>query len=119
MLSLTLEDFIGLRPKSYSLKFRGKVENNKIKHMNVCEKYTAKGTKQAVKDRFLRHNYFLEALENLVSIYVRQNTIVSKEHLIGTFHQMRVSLTAFDTKRWIVDDGIHTLAHGHYKTVKI
>ena len=51
MLSLTLEDFIGLRPKSYSLKFRGKVENNKIKHMNVCEKYTAKGTKQAVKDR--------------------------------------------------------------------
>ena len=116
MMSLTLEDFIGLRPKSYSLKFRGKVENNKIVDMKEREKYTAKGTKQAVKDRFLRHQYFLDALENLISIYVKQNTIISKEHVIGTFHQTRVSLTAFDTKRWIADDGIHTFAYGHYKT---
>ena len=116
MLSPTLEDFAGLRPKSYSLKFRGKVENNKIVDMKEREKYTAKGTKQAVKDRFLRHQYFLDALENLISIYVKQNTIISKEHVIGTFHQKRVSLTAFDTKRWIADDGIHTFAYGHYKT---
>ena len=69
MLSLTLEDFIGLRPKSYSLKFRGKVENNKIVDMKEREKYTAKGTKQAVKDRFLRHQYFLDALENYLELF--------------------------------------------------
>ena len=43
---------------------------------------------------------------------------MSKKQRVGSIHQKRVSLTAFDTKRWIKDDGIHTLAHGHYKTRK-
>ena len=28
----------------------------------------------------------------------------------------KIALSAFDNKRWILDDGITTLAHGHYKT---
>ena len=117
MLSLTLEDFVGLRPKSYSLKFRGKVENNKIIHMKSDEKQTAKGTKSAVKKRYLRHSHFLDALTNLTQICIKQNALLSNKHSVGSFHQKRVSLTAFDTKRWIKEDGIHTLAYGHYKTL--
>ena len=47
---------------------------------------------------------------------VKQNQIKSVNHKIGTYHQTKVALTAFDTKRWICDDNIHTLAHGHYAT---
>ena len=35
-----------------------------------------------------------------------QTTIRSIQHDIGTYHQSRVALTGFDTKRWIQDDGI-------------
>ena len=42
--------------------------------------------------------------------------IKSKSHTISTYHQRKVALTAFDTNRWICDDNIHTLAHGHLKT---
>ena len=30
---------------------------------------------------------------------------------------IKVALTAFDTKRWIEEDNINTLAHGHYSTL--
>ena len=36
-LSLFLEEFIGLRPKSYSLKYRGQVENNIVVNKNLEE----------------------------------------------------------------------------------
>ena len=111
--SLPLEEFIGLRPKSYSLKFRGKVEDGMIVDMDEYEKQVAKGTKKKVKDRFLRHEHYREVLDELKSVYVRQNVILSRQHDVGTYHQTKVSLTAFDTKRWICDDGYHTLAHGH------
>ena len=41
--------------------------------------------------------------------------IRSKAHTISTYHQKRTALTAFDTKRWICDDNIRTLAHGHFQ----
>ena len=47
---------------------------------------------------------------------MKQNFIKTKSHTISTYHQTKVALTAFDTKRWICDDNIHTLAHGHIKT---
>ena len=116
--SLCLEEFVGLRPKSYSIKFRGKVKNNAIVHLNEDVKKVAKGTKYGVKERHLRHAHYLDALHNWKTIYMRQNSIQSKNHKLASYHQCRASLTCFDTKRWILEDGIHTLAHGHYLTRK-
>ena len=39
--------------------------------------------------------------------------------MIGTYHQTKISLTAFDTKRYILENNIDTLAHGHYKTYDV
>ena len=105
--SLPLEEFIGLRPKCYSILF----DNNK-------EKQTAKGTKTSVKKAFLRHQHYQDVLTNLITCRVKQNTIKSRHHQIGTYHQNKAALTAFDRKRWIKDGGINTLAYGHYKTLK-
>ena len=118
LLSLALEEFIGLRPKCYSLLFYGKVENNIVIHRDRGEKQVAKGTKKSMKKRYLRHTHFQDVLKNLTRIFVKQNNFVSREHSVGTYHQTKMSLTAYDTKRYILNDGIHTYAHGHYETPK-
>ena len=114
--SLCLEEFVGLRPKSYSMKFRGKVKNNQIIHLKDSYKNVAKGTKYKVKEQHLKHEHYKTSLFNWDDVYVRQNVILSLNHKISSFQQCRSSLTCYDTKRWILDDGIHTLAHGHYLT---
>ena len=43
-------------------------------------------------------------------------SIRSDHHNVFTFQMNKIALSAFDDKRWILDDGITTLAHGHYKT---
>ena len=67
-----------------------------------------------MKKQSLRHQHYKDILFKLST--VKQNAIKSKAHDIGTYHQTKVALTAFDTKRYILDDNIHTLAHGHNKT---
>ena len=116
LFSLTLEEFIGLRAKCYSLLFYGKVKDNVVLSLDRGEKQVAKGTKKSMKKRHLRHVHYQDSLENLAQIHIKQNIFISQKHSIGTFHQSKVALTAFDTKRWICDDGIHTLAYGHFKT---
>ena len=111
--SLILEDFIALLPKCKSLWFHGEVENNVVKHLDVKSCVTAKGTRKSVRKRHIRHKHFQGVLDNLNTIYVKQNTLKSSNHSISSYHQTKVSLTGFDTKRWIMDDGIHTLAYGH------
>ena len=38
----------------------------------------------------------------------------SYDHDIFTIDMTKTALNAFDDKRYIEDDGIHTLAYGHY-----
>ena len=102
---LHLAEFIGLRAKCYSLLY----DQNK-------EKQTAKGTKSAVKKALLRHHHYFDVLTNLSTVKVTQNVIKSRKHDVGSYHQTKTSLTAFDTKRWICNDGVNTLAYGHYET---
>ena len=45
------------------------------------------------------------------------NRIQSKLHKIGTYNVCKVYLTCFDDKRYILNDGINSLAYFH-KDVK-
>ena len=94
----------------------GEVRNNKIVHTDAAEKQTAKGTKAGVMKTYLRHNHYKDTLNNLSIFRVKQNVIKPQQHKIGTYHQNKVALTAFDTKRWIREDEINTLVYGHYET---
>ena len=80
-------------------------------------KQTAKGIKEAVKDAHLRHEQYLNTLNKLSTVNVSQNLIQSKHHQLHSINVKKVALTGFDTKRWLLNDGIHTLAHGHYETL--
>ena len=113
--SLPLEEFVGLRPKCYSLKYTGKVKDNCIIHQNPAEKATAAGVKRCMKEKHLRHEHYLRTLTSLKRHYVTQNNIQSKRHTIYTINQTKIALSAVDTKRYILEDGVHTLAHGHWR----
>ena len=39
--------------------------------------------------------------------------IQAKKHKIGTYEIDKISLSCFDDKRFVLDDGIHTLAYFH------
>ena len=43
---------------------------------------------------------------DLKTINITLNIIKSRAHIVSTYHVNKVSLTAFDTKRWILDDNI-------------
>ena len=41
------------------------------------------------------------------------NRIQSKQHRVGTYDVYKISLSCFDDKRYVLDDGIDTLAYSH------
>ena len=47
----------------------------------------------------------------------KMKRIQSKKHKIGTYEIDKISLSCFDDKRFVLDDGVHTLAYFHTKIV--
>ena len=112
---MSLREFVGLRPKCYSLLFSGKVKDNVVKNRNLAEKRKGKGVKKAIIERYVRHEHYKKVHREMGQLVVRQNSIRSKNHSIGSYHQRKIGLTAYDTKRWICGCNVKTLAYGHYK----
>ena len=48
--------------------------------------------------------------------FASMNCIRSKNHNLMTLKINKVGISCYDNKRYILDDNINTLAHGHYKT---
>ena len=46
------------------------------------------------------------------------NLILSKNHDIFTIHKYKITLSPFDTKRYIEEDGINTKAYGFIEPIK-
>ena len=44
--------------------------------------------------------------------------IKSKNHNLGTYETNKISLSCFDDKRYILKDGVNTLAYGHKDILK-
>ena len=101
----TLEEFCGLRAKCYSLLYDNKDGGSR----------KAKGNKKSVKERYFRHKHYIDTLKTLSTYTVSQNIIKSRSHKVSSYNVKKTALTAFDVKRWIACDGVHTLAHGHYR----
>ena len=85
----------------------------------VKSKKRAKGVKRVVKDRHLRHKHYKNTLLSLRSYNVSQNLIRSQHHTLTTKVIRKVTLTVFDTKRWLLADGINSRAHGNHRNIMI
>ena len=47
-------------------------------------------------------------------MYHKMKTIRSQNHELGSYEINKVSLSCFDDKRYILEDGVISYAYGHY-----
>jgi len=95
--------YVGLRPKMYSLSYGG------------ITKTAAKGVKKYIIKRHLKHESFKQCLTSQNIQQHSMNMIRSDHHKLYTINQTKITLSPFDDKRYLLSDGISSLAYGHYK----
>ena len=99
-----IKEYVGLRSKLYSFIMEEGKENKKCK-----------GVKRQVVENSITHEDYKTCLLTGKEKLARQNIIRSYEHTVFTEEVNKIALSAEDDKRYILKDGIHTLAWGHYK----
>ena len=99
-----IKEFVGLRAKLYSFITEEGEENKKCK-----------GVKRQVVENSIRHEDYKTCLTTGKEILRKQTILRSYEHEIYTEEVNKIALSAQDDKRYILSDGVHTLAWGHYK----
>jgi pyruvate kinase len=75
---------------------------------------TAKGVKKYVIKNKLTHDN-LNVIKKKDRMRHKMNTIRSTKHVIGTYQIQKVTLSCFDDKRYLLDDGITSYAYGNMK----
>ena len=60
-----------------------------------------------------RHKEFVDVLFNKKVIKHNMKRIQGKLHRIGTYDVCKISLSCFDDKRYLLDDGVNSLAYFH------
>ena len=98
------KEFVGLRSKQYSLLMEDGGETKKCK-----------GIKKQVVESSITHEDYKTCLITGKELLRKQNIIRRYEHDMYTEEVNKVALSANDDKRYILKDGMHTLAWGHYK----
>ena len=99
-----IKEYVGLRSKLYSFIMEEGGESKKCK-----------GVKRQVVENSITHEDYKTCLLTGKEKLARQNIIRSYQHEVYTEEVNKVALSAADDKRYILKDGIHTLAWGHYK----
>ena len=79
------------------------------------ESKKCKGVKKSVVKKSITHEDYKKCLTTGKEQLRKQNIIRSYKHDVYTEEVNTVALSASDDKRYILEDGIGTLALGHYK----
>ena len=96
-----INEFVGLKSKMYSLISVDDEEVSKAKGVN----------------KKMKHKEFVDVLFNKKMIRHNMKRIQSKLRGLGTYDVFKISLSCFDDKIYVLDDGVNTLAYFH-KNVK-
>ena len=92
-----IDEFVGLKSKTYSIKNIDGKESNTAKRVNIATEFKE----------------FKNTLFNKKIMRHKMKRIQAKKHKIGTYEINKISLSCFDDKRFILVVGIHTLAYFH------
>ena len=95
-----IAEFVGLRSKMYSL---------------LGMKKTAKGVSRYVVEKSLNHAQYKDCLFKSQFNLVQMNQILSNKHVVNSVTRTKIGLSPFDDKRYVLKDGMNTLAYGHYR----
>ena len=94
---IPINKFVVLKSKMHCILSDGNKESNIAKIVNIS----------------IELKEYEETLLNKKIIRHKMKKIQSKSHKIGTYEVNKISLSCFDDKRFVLDDGIHTLAYFH------
>ena len=103
--SKPITEFVGLRSKMYSFKY------------DQIEKKVAKGVSRSTIKHNLNHDMYKDSLKNK---NIKINSMIrfqSYNHVVYSVNQNKKTLSPFDDKRYILDNGVDTLAYGHYSII--
>ena len=92
-----IDECIGLNSKIHRIRSNDGAESNTAKGVNIA----------------LEVNEYKDILFNKKVIRHKMRKIQSKKHKIRTYKVNKILLSCFDDKRYILDDGVHTLAYFH------
>ena len=98
---VVIEEFVGLKPKMYSY----------LVDDNSAYKKTKGANKNVVAT--ISHNEYKDVLLNKKCLRHSMNRIQSKDHKIGTYEINKISLSCFDDKIYIQNNGCDGLALGY------
>ena len=99
-----ITEFIGLKPKMYSC-----VKDNEK------GRRTAKRIKKNIIKNNIRHEDYKNTLINNEQMHHKMKTIRSQRHQLGSYEINKVSLSCFDDKCYIHENGTSSYACGHNK----
>ena len=99
-----IDEFVGLRAKLYSYKILEGEESKKCK-----------GIKKSVVKKSIAHEDYKTCLFTGKEQLRKMNMIRSHRHEVYTEEVNKIALCSDDDKRHILEDGVHTLALGHYR----
>ena len=92
-----ISEFVGLNSKRYSLISIDNKEVTKAKGVN----------------KKIRHKEFIDVLYNRKVIRHNMKRNQSKLHRIGIYNVCKISLSCFDDKRYVSDNGVNSLTYFH------
>jgi hypothetical protein len=109
---VVVSEFCGLKPKCYAIK-------------DEFASYTKKA--KGVPKTALKKLISMEDYKNCIFSMDKEKRIKkvqftklsSHRHAMYVQRKTMLALTAYDTKRWICDDNINTLAYGHYRITEL
>lgn len=104
-----LYEFVGLRSKMYSILFENEDEEKKCKGVNkkTMEEIRFENYKEILFNSIDKTN------NNNLSLTKDIDNISSKKQIIHNIKTKKIALSADDTKRFVLDDGINTLPYGY------
>ena len=100
-----ISEFVGIRSKVYSTKLANGLEKNK------CGGTTIRKDMKEFNFDLYRQVVFKEKME----VFTNQRQFHSHRHEMFLKCVKKRAFNAFDDKRFILKDGVNTLAHGHYR----
>ena len=97
-----IEEVAAVRSKMYSV----------IGKKNIRK---AKGVKKNVIEKEITHEHYKEALFGRKQFMHKMKILRSEGHEMYGITMHKISISPFDTKRWITNDGIQTRVYGHIR----
>ena len=92
-----ISEFVGLKSKMHTMKNIDGKQSNTANGVNIVTEF----------------NKFKDTLFNNKIIRHKMRRTQGKINKIGTYKFNKISLSVFDDKRFVLNDGIHTLTYFH------